>query len=200
MKLLSLIEQEEKKEKLPCSNDFREMYEKLGVNIDKLGCIMLDIDEGQIPDLPDEFKGDLYTTKNSDRFWIKGFVGGNSPHCTLLYGLMESGKTNKKYVDMVLDGWTLDSLKVESIGYFDSPYKDDPYFCITAHLEVDDKLREGRTRLELLPHINTFPDFKAHVTIAYIEKDEKVRKKIINYYQDKLVGKNLKVTGLNYGK
>jgi hypothetical protein len=198
MKLFDLLT-EEKKEG-PNSNDFRDMYKKLGINQDKLGCIMLNIDKDAIPELPEEFKDLLYTSKNKERFWIKGFVGGDEPHCTLLYGLMESGKKNKKYVDKVLGDWKPDAIKVASIGFFDSPYKDDPYYCIVAHLEVTDNLLEGRSRLELLPHINTFPGYKAHVTIAYIEKNDDAKKKIIKHYKDTLVGKKLKVDGLNYGK
>jgi 2'-5' RNA ligase len=198
MKLSTLLTEE--KEEGPNSNDFRDMYKKLGIDQDKLGCIMLDIDEKGIPEIPEEFKDILYTSEKKERFWIKGFVGGDEPHVTLLYGLMESGKKNKKYVDKVLDGWELDAVKVESIGFFDSPYKDDPYYCIVAHLEVSDKLLEGRERLELLPHINTFPGYKAHVTIAYIKRDESVKRKVTSHYKKELVGKKLKVVGINYGK
>jgi 2'-5' RNA ligase len=199
MKLSTLLKEQENKQ-LPKANDFRDMYKSLDINIDKLGCIMLDVDGSAIPEIPEEYKENLYTTKNKDRFWIKGFVAGETPHVTVLYGLMESGQKNKKYVDQVLDGWSVDEIEVESIGHFDSPYDDDPYYCIIAHLEVSDKLREGRTRLELLPHINTFPDFKAHVTIAYVDKKEDVRDGVIKFYKEKLEGKSLKVTELNYGK
>lgn len=180
------------------SNKFREMYENMGINIDKLGCIMLDVDGGSIEKPSDDV---LYFTKNPDRFWIKGFVAGHTPHVTLLYGLMESGNTKWKWeVDKVLEGWQMDSVEIAHVGYFDSPYPDDPYYCIVAHLLITPQLLDGHKRLEFLPHINTFQDYKAHITLAYIKKDEVKRDEIISQYQDVLSGQTLPVVKLNYGK
>lgn len=180
------------------ANDFRDMYSELGINIDKLGCIMLDIDGKGVPAFPNE--EDLYFTKHPDRFWIKGFVAGSVPHVTLLYGLMESGKRNREYVDRVLKAWDITSVEIDHLAYFDSPYPDDPYYCIIAHVKITDNLLEGHRRLEFLPHINTFPEYKAHITIAYVKKEEQIRDKVIAYYSEALAGKQLQVLGLNYGK
>ena len=180
------------------ANQFREMYSELSINIDKLGCIMLDIDNS-IPNLIS--KQDLHFTSNSDRFWINGFVAGHTPHITLLYGLLESGKTTyRKYVDEVLKDWKCDSVEVDHVDFFDSPYSDEPYYCIIAHLKITDELKQGNQLLQLLPHINTFPEYKAHTTIAYIRKDENLRNNIIDSYNDILSGAQLLVTGINYGK
>lgn len=181
------------------ANDFREMYSELGINIDKLGCIMLDIDGSDIPKIQDESV--LYFTKHPDRFWINGFVAGKVPHVTLLYGLMESGQKNKRYVDKVLEGWNINSVDIDHVDFFNSPYgEEEPYYCIIAHLRITPQLLEGHNRLQFLPHINTFPEYKAHITIAYVKKDEAIKEKIIGYYSDALLGKSLSVTGLNYGK
>lgn len=174
------------------------MYKDLGVNIDRLGCIMLDVDGSAITPPTDD--SILYFTQNPDRFWIRGFVAGKVPHVTLLYGLMESGQLNKIYVDKVLEGWSIDSVAIDHVGYFDSPYTDDPYYCIIAHLMISEQLLEGHSRLEFLPHINTFAEYKAHITIAYVKKDEQVRDEAIAYYGATLNGTQLVVKGLNYGK
>lgn len=175
------------------------MYAELGINIDKLGCIMLDIDGANIPKPVDESV--LYVTSNPDRFWIKGFVAGKVPHVTLLYGLMESGQKNKQYVDKVLEGWSIDSVEIDHVGFFESPYTDDPYYCIIAHLKITDNLLEGHKRLEFLPHINTFPDYKAHITIAYVKKDEAVRDQVIDYYNKLFYDfPSMNVKQINYGK
>lgn len=180
------------------SNQFREMYAEMGINIDKLGCIMLDVDGGSIESPPEQ---DLYFTINPDRFWIKGFVAGHTPHVTLLYGLMESGNTKWKWeVDKVLEGWEMKLLSIAHVGYFDSPYPDEPYYCIVAHLLITPELLEGHKRLEFLPHINTFPDYKAHITLCYIKKDEAKRDALIRHYNETLTGKTLPVIQLNYGK
>lgn len=182
------------------ANQFREMYAALGINIDKLGCIMLDVDGSAISKPPDE--SILYYTQNKDRFWINGFVAGSVPHVTLLYGLMESGQKNKEYIDKVLSGWGIDSVEVDHVDFFNTPYGDEePYYCIIAHVKITDNLLEGHNRLELLPHINTFPEYKAHITLAYIKSKNNVAlANILDFYNDSLRGKLLTVTGLNYGK
>lgn len=181
------------------ANQYRDMYAEMGVNIDKLGCIMMDVDGSTIQNNINA--DDLYTSTNKDRHWINGFVAGKTPHVTLLYGLLESGNTTyKKYVDEVLKGWQMDSVEVDHVDYFDSPFADDPYYCIVAHLDISEELKDANNRLQLLPHINTFPGYKAHITIAYIKKDETLRDNVIGYYNGILMGKELKAKAINYGK
>lgn len=183
------------------AHDFPEIYKELKIDIDDLGCIMLDVEGSKIKKLDgmDEY---LYTTKSEKKFWIKGFVAGKTPHVTLLYGLMKPGKEWKDYVDTVLRSWDIDKVKISEVSYFDSPYKyeEDPYYCIVAHLEISPELLEGNRRLQLLPHINTFvAPYKAHITIAYIKKDEEIRDKVIDAYNKMLAEQELKVIGINYG-
>lgn len=181
------------------ANQFRPMYAELNVNLDKLGCIMLDVDGSLITNELEE--NELFYTANKDRFWINGFVAGKTPHVTLLYGLLQSGNTTyRKYVDEVLRGWSIDEIEIDHIGFFESPYADEPYYCVVAHVKITDNLRSGHNRLQLLPHINTFPDYKAHITLAYVKKDEAIKDKTIAQYSTMLAGKKLKVTTLNYGK
>lgn len=59
------------------SNQFREMYQRMGVDIDKLGCIMLDLDnsDNDIPAIPESFGDDvLFTTTHPERFILAEFV------------------------------------------------------------------------------------------------------------------------------
>lgn len=183
------------------SHDFPEVYKWLGIDLNKLGCIMLDL----VP-LNDMLTVDhdgtegLYYTKHKDRFWINGWVVGEVPHITLLYGLLETGKNFEPYINKVLENWELDEVEIENISYFDSPYEDDQYYCLIAHIKVTPELMEGHQRLEFLPHINTFAGYKPHMTIAYIRKDEALRDKLISRYNDLWKGKKLKVkTGINLG-
>ena len=152
------------------------------------------------PKLEDEL---LYFTKKKDRFWIKGQVAKDNPHVTLLYGLMPGVK--KKHVDAVLKGWTKKTIMIDGISYFDSPYKDDPYYCIVGEVNPYGDgdlhtLEEANERLKLLPHVNTFPGYKAHITLAYVKKDQAVLQKAIEQFDKALVGKRLRVAGLDYGK
>lgn len=181
------------------SHQFEEVYKKLKINVNDLGCIMLDVDGSKIPEFPMSEK-DLYVSKDPEKFWIKGFVAGKTPHVTLLYGLLEPGKEWKEHVDAVLEDWDLDSVTVEKVSYFESQYKDEPYYCIVAHLEISPELLEGHHRLQFLPHIDTFAGkYKAHITLAYVKKDEEIRDNVIYFYNEELKDKELPVKGINYG-
>ncbi|MEK6879785.1 MAG: 2'-5' RNA ligase family protein, partial [Nanoarchaeota archaeon] len=126
-------------------------------------------------------------------------VSDKTPHMTLLYGFLTEAKTLQPYIEKVLEGWNLPSVKIADISFFNSPYEDAPYYCIIAKIEVSDELLEGHRRLEFLPHINTFTGYTPHITIAYIIKDEAIRDDFIAHLKKEWLGKELKITGLNYG-
>lgn len=156
------------------SHQFEEVYQTLGINLDKLGCIMLDLKplENMYSIAFDGGEISLYYSPKPERFWIDGWVADKTPHITLLYGLLESGRNYAKHVEKVLNGWRLNEVEIDHIGYFDSPYSDEPYWCIVAHIKVTPELLEGHQRLEFLPHINTFAGYNPHMTIAYINKNQ----------------------------
>ena len=182
------------------AHDFEDMYKDLGVDLDELGCIMLDVDGSKIKPIQGMEKH-LYTAKDPKKFWIKGFVAEKNPHVTLLYGLMKPGKEWKDHVDTLLRSWDLASVKIAEVGYFESNIPGEDYYCIVAHLDITPELLEGHRRLQLLPHIDTFVGkYKAHITIAYVKKDEEIRDEIISKYNDMLQEEELKITGINYGE
>ncbi|QLF83412.1 RNA ligase [Rhodococcus phage NiceHouse] len=173
------------------------MYEDLDIDLSSLGCIMLDLEPIKLT-LPTAW---LYKSEDERRFWIDGLVG-QKPHATLLYGLLPGVK--KWHVDSVLEDWWTGSVRVKSIGFFDSPYEDDPYYCIVAHLDslwdnAGDSLTEANERLSLLPHVKTFSGYKAHVTLAYIRRDEKILKDSILALTKQLDEISLATKQLNYG-
>lgn len=183
------------------SHNFENVYEWLGINLNTLGCIMLDLRPLKLNYL--DFVGTYYLhrSSNEERFWINGWIfGSDTPHITLLYGLLKSGRDYSIHVEEVLSGWKINNVEIEDIGYFESPYTDEPYYCIVAHIKVTPQLLEGHQRLEFLPHINTFAGYKPHMTIAYIEKDSKVRDIMIQKLKKKLIGKKLKInSSINLG-
>lgn len=179
------------------SHQFEDIYRDLEIDLDKLGCVMLKVDAKDIKKPKNEEM--LYTSSNLKRFWIKGFVAEKTPHVTLLYGLLKPAEEYRKQIKEVLTGWKIKSVKIKEVGFFESQYEDDPYFCIIAHLDISPELLEGHERLQFLPHIDTFPGYKAHISICYIKKDEKFRDKLIAAYNKNLSGKEMKVTGFDLG-
>jgi len=179
------------------TQDFPEVYKELGIKISDLGCVMLDC-EPPFGDMSKFGDLDLYTSKNPDHGWIKGWVAGKHPHITLLYGLMKPAREYKVQINQVLKDWEYKEAEIEEIGFFDSPYEDEQYWCIVAHIKVTPELLEGHQRLELLPHINTFAGYKPHMTIAYITKKRGIRYRdmVISSMNDKWSGKMMKVSSL----
>ncbi len=186
------------------AHQFKEVYQWLGVDLSKLGCLMLDTEPISIDHWIGQDSQTSYLTgfplyyAENEKFWIKGYVGKEA-HMTLLYGLMTEAKNYQPHIEKILADWKLDTVKIADIGYFDSPYEDEPYYCIVAHIEVNDALLEGHQRLEFLPHINTFTGYKPHITIAYIKKDENWRDSFIADLKKEFIGKELQIIGLNYG-
>jgi 2'-5' RNA ligase len=182
------------------SQDFPAVYKALDIDLSNLGCVMIDVESVFSPTFKKwfstiypTFEKDLVISKDKARFWIDGLVAEKTAHCTLLYGLLEPANDYKSQIEQILKGWNIDELEIESVGSFDSPYPDEPYFCIVGHVKVTPQLLEGHQRLELLPHVNTFVGYKPHITLAYVKKDEAVKEKWIQTLSEILVGKRLKV-------
>lgn len=179
------------------SNQFPDVYKALGIRIPDLGCIMLDVDVFPVVEHVSQGKADLYYAANETRFWISGPVVENNAHVTLLYGLLEKGLVWKPLVDIVLDGWIPPVLEIESISAFESPFSDEPYACIVANIKVTPELLEGNQRLSFLPHVNTYPEYLPHLTLAYVKVEQK--DKWLKELGDSLNGKRLTVNKINYG-
>lgn len=179
------------------SEQYKNIYPELGISLDELGCLMLDVRMEIVPKIDSSY---LYQAKDEKKFWIKGLVAEKTPHITLLYGFLKPAYEYKKQIETVLKGWDIGSVQISSIGYFPSPYLEEPYSCIVAHLKVTQELMEGHQRCQLLPHVDTYPEFKPHITIAYVKDDSDIRTEVINTCHKQLTGYNLQVIGLNYGK
>jgi 2'-5' RNA ligase len=185
------------------SHQFQPMYDLLGIDVKDLGCVMLDV---EMPEealaLKQEIRH-LYSAKDPKKFWIRGFVADRNPHVTLLYGLLKPAYGEyRAHVDYVLAGWKKEDVTVESIGTFDTPFEDEPYFCVVAKVAQAASLKDAFDRLSLIPHVNTNAQWKPHVTICYIDKakGKEYRDEVVAQVAKALVGKTLKAGSINYGK
>lgn len=138
-----------------------DLYARLGVNMDRLGCVMLDTAPIDVHDM------------FPDSFWYYGDLPGRRTggperegHVTLLFGLMENAHTWREYVDDVLEGWEPPSvLEVSNFEIFPGS----GYEVVVGRIRNDAELRDAHDRLSRLPHINTFP-YKPHITVGYVHQ------------------------------
>lgn len=176
------------------ARDFPDLYEGIDIDPNDLGCIMLDTETLDVmKHLPDDYADDLIDATTSHDHAM-GAVAETEAHVTLLYGLLENGNVWKDKVDTVLQDWKIDSVKIADVGYFDTP---DSY-AVIAHIETTPELIDGHERLTLLPHIQTFSEYKPHLTLAYVSKDADVDK-WVDALGAAYNGKTIKAKGINYG-
>lgn len=183
------------------ANQYAEMYKSLDIDLGELGCVMLDVELGEAIAGADEFLGDnLYTSDNEKHWWIKGLVAQETPHMTLLYGLMKSAEEYADPIATVMNGWSIQNVKIQGVSHFESVYDDEPYYCIVANVKLSTEIEDGRARLQMLPHINTFKEYRPHITLAYIKKDPAVLESAVKWFNERLHSARFPVTeGLNLG-
>jgi 2'-5' RNA ligase len=177
------------------AQDFKSVYEMLGIDTGELGCIMLDVEPLAISEIVDH---DAYYTSETMGY-VKGNVSENVPHVTLLYGLMRTGPELRPHVDMVLNGWQAETVTVDKVDFFYG--KDDngtQFVTMIALVKPDENLIEGNGRLRFLPHIDTFVEYRPHITLAYLKNDSNWTE-FIAKLNNKYAGTNVTVVGLNYG-
>ena len=173
----------------------------MGVEIKDLGCVMLDAKPFDIKGaIPEEW---AYHSQNPNLAHVSGIQ--SEAHITLLFGLLSNAHIIREAVDEVLDGWEPGGLRTEQITAFPSPLPDEPYACIVAKLAVTPALRDAHARLSLLPHIDTHPDYRPHVTIAYVHKDRRddaIRavQRALGPLLDIFTFAEVEPLGLNYGR
>ncbi len=172
----------------------------LGVSIPKLGCVMLDVEPLDIKGaIPPEW---AYTSQNPNLGHVSGIQ--TQAHITLLFGLLHNANAIRPAIDEVLDGWEPGYIYTQHIAAFPSPMEDEPYSCIIAEIALTPSISDAHARLSLLPHIDTHPTYRPHLTIAYVHKDRQrdaidaVRRALGT--RDIFIRAELKPIGLNYGE
>jgi len=178
---------------------FPRVYERLGMAgaPRRLGCIMLDLEPIPVTSMLPADTAYFYGDDDQNLRYARGPVAEKGAHATLLYGLTpdeHAGVRERESVDELLAGLDLSSVTIADIGHFPGQFGL-PYACIIAHVTSPD-LIEANRRLRFLPHVDTFLDYRPHVTLAYVHEDD--RETTITALQS-LVGATLPATGINYG-
>lgn len=185
--------------------DYPAIYERIGMRLGHFGCIMLDVAPVPVSEIlgdPGDWQyGDWFYHSHADALrYVRGPVAEDTAHCTLLYGLTpddNAGINQRESVDELLAGLDLSSVTVDHVGHFPGQMGE-PYSCVVAHLDTfGGDLREANRRLRFLPHIDTYPEYRAHVTLAYVH--EQHTDHAVATLDAALRGKKLNATGINYG-
>ncbi|HEY0108083.1 MAG TPA: hypothetical protein VGB67_00560 [Fibrella sp.] len=179
------------------AQDYPGIYQSLGIDISNLGCIMLDTDKIEISTIIRN--QDLYFKEDEPDSHTQGAVSENEPHVTLLYGLLQPGPELKDHVDLLLHDWQPGEIIIEKVGFF---YSNDPkhpdFITIIAEVLVTPELLDGNGRMRMLPHINTFPTYKPHITLAYVKASSDWQN-YVNALNERYAGQTVGYKGVNYG-
>ena len=174
-----------------------------GLTTSDLECVMLDVkkiqwEEGYTPTIMDFMRGvwnpnDFFFGDTPDLKYAQGAVYDDTPHVTLLFGIHPS-LTYEEDVQNVLYDWMTPDLMGKYVSFFEG----DEYYCIILHLDLTASLMNARRRLEALPHTTKYPEFKPHMTLAYIKKTANLQV-WLERMNDAFANRVLHVAGLNLG-
>jgi 2'-5' RNA ligase len=144
-------------------------------------CVMLFLDMPYWKDYTDVFdEKDISQHEDSD-----GLINKNKAHVTILYGLHNDiPKEEIEKVIKNIDGNKF-KIKLKDVSYFETPNYD------VVKIAVEDEyLMELNKEFKKFPFSSDYPDYKPHITLAYVNKGE--AKKYCDGRIDKLI--NDKIT------
>lgn len=105
-------------------------------------------------------KEDLYIDKKEpERHGLEEFL-----HCTILYGLENS--VSKEEIDAIVKDWKPIDIEIKGISIFENG--DKGYDVVKLELTSKDLTKYNKA-LKELPYKNDYPDYKAHITLAYVK-------------------------------
>lgn len=125
----------------------------------EFGCAMLYFDFPQMEDIHNLIDpNDLYQDPEDSSFGLE-----TEPHCTLLFGLHDEVSTED--IKKVLDKYSFTTCQISEPSLF----KNDKYDVLKFEV-YEDSLYKINQKLKRYPNTNSFPDYQAHCTIAYIKR------------------------------
>lgn len=135
------------------------------------GCVMLYFNFPELIKIQDVINPkDIYKEDGDNTYGLE-----NEPHTTLLFGLHE--EVSLEDVKSILEKFTFSTCKVHNISTFNNPKYDILKFEVKG-----DNLHQCNKELKQFPYTNTFPDYKPHLTIGYLQPGS--GKKYIDKFKD----------------
>ena len=125
------------------------------------GCVMIDFDISNWNELLQSIdKNDIYEVTG------KNYGLQKRPHLTLLYGLHK--EVSDEDILNCFRGFEIDDfkIKIKGVSIFENPEFD----VVKLGVDSNKSLNEINRRLSELPNSNQFPEYKPHLTLAYLKK------------------------------
>jgi hypothetical protein len=133
------------------------------------GCVMVDFNFTNWSKL-------LESIDSDDIYKVEGKSYGLQPrsHLTLLYGIHDT--VSDEEILNCFKGFKEDDFKVQldGVSIFENPEFD----VVKLGVVLTPRIKEINKRLSELPNSNQFPEYKPHVTLAYVKKG--LGKKYVN--------------------
>ncbi len=127
----------------------------------EFGCVMIDVPVYNWKEITSYIDvDDIYEEAGDDTHGIQ-----ENPHVTLLYGLHK--EVTSEMIKSVFTNFSDDiTIKVYGIDIFEN----EKYDVVKFNVIPDGSLQYLHDELSKFPNSNQFPDYKPHITIAYVKK------------------------------
>lgn len=129
---------------------------------DYYGCLMMqaDIDNWKEYHTAGIEKDDVYIKPHDKSYGLE-----QEPHVTVLYGFHEDEIDEETMSSVMKQNLKPITLRVEEVDTFEG----DEYDVVKYNLPVTDELQGYRDLFSKFPNTQSFPDYKPHMTIAYVK-------------------------------
>jgi 2'-5' RNA ligase len=139
--------------------NFKLLLEK-DSTVYEYGCILINLDIPNWEELLGKITKDDVYEHGSERYGLE-----EEPHCTILYGI--HGDVTDEEVKQLFSKVKKSDIQIEMKG-IDCFYN--PQYDVLKINVESPKLTELNELAKTLPHTSNFPDYKPHITIAYLNR------------------------------
>lgn len=165
-----------------------------------LTAVMLDFEPLTVlGHMPEAAASELFFGEDDRTKYMQGAVAEATPHLTLKFGFPPRVSTAHKQA--VLAHWVPEPITVRSVSHFPGRIPGLEYSVIIAEVYRTPNLESAYARLSLLPNEDEFPEFRPHVTLAYLNTaDEDTIDRWVSTLTPHFEGMVLTPTAVNYGE